>query len=55
MVVVDVDDLDTVLEQAGSVGGQTVVGRTPVGDRGFTASVRDPEGNVLGPWETVPG
>jgi predicted enzyme related to lactoylglutathione lyase len=55
VVVVDVDDIDAALAQAESAGGQTVVGRTPVGDMGFTAYLRDPEGNVLGLWETVAG
>jgi uncharacterized protein len=27
--------------------------RTPVGAMGFTAYVRDPEGNVIGLWETA--
>jgi predicted enzyme related to lactoylglutathione lyase len=50
-----VDDIDTALTQAESAGGQTVVGRTPVGQMGFTAYVRDPEGNVVGLWQTAAG
>ncbi len=53
VVVVDVDDIDTALKQAETAGGQTVVGRSPVGQMGFTAYVRDPEGNVIGLWETA--
>jgi uncharacterized protein len=55
VVVVDVDDIDTALERAEDAGGQTVVGRTPVGQMGFTAYLRDPEGNVIGLWQTVSG
>jgi hypothetical protein len=29
------------------------VGKTPVGDMGFAASCTDPEGNVVGLWETA--
>jgi predicted enzyme related to lactoylglutathione lyase len=27
--------------------------KQPVGDMGFTAYVKDPEGNVVGLWETA--
>ena len=51
-VVVDVDDLDAALVEIGELGGSTVAGRQEVGDMGYTAYVRDSEGNVLGLWET---
>jgi uncharacterized protein len=53
VVVVDVPDIDATLEKVGSVGGSTVAGKTPVGDMGFAAYVKDPEGNVVGLWETA--
>ena len=53
VVVVDVESIDAALERIGRLGGTTVVGRTPVGDMGFSAYVRDPEGNVIGLWETA--
>jgi uncharacterized protein len=53
VVVVDVPDIDAALERIGSLGGSTVVPKQPVGGMGFTAYVKDPEGNVLGLWETV--
>jgi hypothetical protein len=54
VVVLDVDDIETTLERIGSLGGSTVVGRTPVGDMGFAAYFTDPEGNVMGLWESAP-
>ena len=36
------------------LGGSTVVPKQPVGAMGFTAYVKDPEGNVIGLWETAP-
>ena len=53
VVVMDVDDIDATLGRIGSLGGSTVVGKTPVGDMGFAAYFTDPEGNVMGLWETA--
>jgi predicted enzyme related to lactoylglutathione lyase len=53
VLVVDVDSIDATLERVGGMGGSTVVGKTPVGDMGFAAYFTDPEGNVIGLWETV--
>ena len=53
IVVVDVDSIDTTLTRIGELGGSTVVPKQPVGDMGFAAYVKDPEGNVIGLWETA--
>jgi hypothetical protein len=53
VIVLDVDSIDTTLERIGSLGGSTVVGKTPVGDMGYAAYFTDPEGNVMGLWETA--
>jgi len=53
VLVVDVESIDVALERIGELGGETVVGKQPVGAMGFTAYVKDPEGNVLGLWETA--
>ncbi len=55
VVVVDVDSIDDALERIGGLGGSTVVVKTPVGDMGFAAYFTDPEGNVVGLWETAAG
>ena len=55
VVVLDVDSIEETLEKIGSLGGSTVVGKTPVGDMGFAAYFTDPEGNVMGLWETKSG
>ena len=54
VVVIDVDSIDEPLQRSSQMGGSTVVGRTPVGDMGFAAYFTDPEGNVIGLWETAP-
>ena len=55
VIVVDVDSIDATLAKVGSLGGSTVAGKTPVGDLGFAAYFKDPEGNVVGLWETTAG
>lgn len=53
LVVVDVEDIDKTLESVAARGGAVVQGRMPVGDMGFAAYFSDPEGNVIGLWETA--
>ena len=52
VIVVDVDSIDAKLVKVEEAGGSTVVGKTPVGDMGFAAYFTDPEGNLVGLWET---
>jgi predicted enzyme related to lactoylglutathione lyase len=53
ILVVDVDSIDDALARIGTLGGSTLREKQPVGDMGFAAYVRDPEGNVIGLWETA--
>jgi hypothetical protein len=53
VIVVDVASIDSTLEKVGGLGGSTVAGKTPVGDMGFAAYFKDPEGNVIGLWENA--
>ena len=55
VLVIDVSSIDETLARIGERGGSTVVGKTPVGDMGFAAYFTDPEGNVMGLWETAAG
>jgi predicted enzyme related to lactoylglutathione lyase len=54
VVVIDVDSIDATLSTIEATGGSVVVPKQPVGTMGFTAYVKDPEGNVIGLWETAP-
>ena len=54
VVVLDVESIEVALERIDSLGGSTVVGKTPVGDMGFAAYFKDTEGNTIGLWETAP-
>lgn len=53
VLVVDVDDIDAALKTIGELGGSTLRDKEPVGDMGFAAYFTDPEGNVVGLWETA--
>jgi predicted enzyme related to lactoylglutathione lyase len=52
-VVIDVDNLEDALKAVNEAGGTTVSERQAVGDMGFAAYFRDPEGNLVGLWETA--
>ncbi len=53
IVVVDVDSIDDTLTLVEQLGGKTLRGKEPVGSMGFAAYLADPEGNVIGLWETA--
>jgi predicted enzyme related to lactoylglutathione lyase len=53
VLVVDVDSIDKALARIGELGGTTILEKQVVGEMGFSAYVRDPEGNVIGLWETA--
>jgi predicted enzyme related to lactoylglutathione lyase len=53
ILVVDVASIDDALNLIDELGGKTLRGKEPVGDMGFAAYVNDPEGNVIGLWETA--
>lgn len=54
VVIVDVPSLDEGLRRATDAGAELVQERLAVPGMGWAAYVRDPEGNVLGLWESDP-
>ena len=54
VITIDVDGIDDALKQIEDAGGSTVQPRTPIPGMGAFAYFKDPEGNVLGLWETTP-
>jgi uncharacterized protein len=54
VITIDVDGIDDALKQIEDKGGSTVTPRTPIPGMGAFAYFTDPEGNVLGLWETTP-
>ena len=53
VVVIAVDSIDDTLAKVGQSGGSTVTGKTPVGEMGFAAYLKDTEGNVIGLWQNA--
>ena len=53
VITVDVDDIDAALEKVASLGGSTVLGKQEVGEMGFTAYLKDSEGNLIGLWQSA--
>ena len=54
VITIDVDGIDDALKQIEAEGGTTVTPRTAIPGMGAFAYFKDPEGNVLGLWETTP-
>jgi uncharacterized protein len=53
VITVDVESIDDALAEIGAGGGSTVIPRTAIPGMGAFAYFSDPEGNVLGLWETT--
>ena len=53
VIVVDVAQHRGVVGEERRPGWLDRRGKTPVGGMGFAACFRDPEGNVVGLWETA--
>jgi predicted enzyme related to lactoylglutathione lyase len=54
VITIDVGAIDVTLREIETNGGTTLTPRTPIAGMGAYAYFRDPEGNVLGLWETSP-
>ncbi|TCC31176.1 VOC family protein [Kribbella sindirgiensis] len=53
VLTVDVPDIDAAWKTIESLGGERVGEKLPVGDMGFAAYFKDPEGNILGLWQSA--
>jgi predicted enzyme related to lactoylglutathione lyase len=54
VITIDVDGIDDALKQVEDGGGSTIQPRTAIPGMGAFAYFKDPEGNVMGLWETTP-
>lgn len=54
VITIDVEEIDQSLKEIESRGGSTVTPRTEIPGMGAFAYFKDPEGNVMGLWETNP-
>jgi uncharacterized protein len=53
VITIDVDGIDDALQQIEANGGTTVTPRTEIPGMGAFGYFKDPEGNVMGLWETT--
>jgi uncharacterized protein len=53
VITIGVDDVEAALRKVEELGGKTEIPKQPVADMGFTAYFSDPEGNLVGLWESV--
>ena len=53
MITVDVDSIDETLKSVEAAGGSVVQSRSEIPGMGAYAYLRDPEGNIVGLWETT--
>jgi uncharacterized protein len=52
-VTINVADIDGSLENIKKLGGKVTSKKSPVGDMGFSAYFQDPEGNIVGLWQST--
>jgi uncharacterized protein len=55
VITMEVEEITATLADIEAKGGSTVQPRTPIEGMGAFAYFKDPEGNVMGLWETTPG
>jgi predicted enzyme related to lactoylglutathione lyase len=51
-ITISVPDIDAALEEVEKLGGKRVGTKNPVGDMGWSAYFEDPEGNIMGLWQS---
>lgn len=53
VIVIAVDDIDASMATVERLGGTTVVAKQPVGDMGWAAYFKDPDGNLMGLFQNA--
>ena len=54
VITVDVESIDDALGKIEAAGGKTAIPKSEIPGMGFTAYFTDPEGNLMGLWESAP-
>jgi len=55
IITVDVPDINATLKSVEQLGGSVVMPKNEIPGMGYTAYFKDPEGNVMGLWQDLPG
>jgi predicted enzyme related to lactoylglutathione lyase len=53
VLTIGVDDVDASLRRIEELGGKVAIPKQAVADMGFAAYFSDPEGNLVGLWESA--
>jgi predicted enzyme related to lactoylglutathione lyase len=53
VITINVQDIDEALKKVKKMGGEVVRGKMLVGEMGYAAYFKDPEGNIIGLWQTI--
>jgi uncharacterized protein len=53
VIVIKVENIDEGMEKIKSEGGEIVREKVSVGDMGFYAQFKDPDGNIMGVWQDL--
>lgn len=53
VITIGVEDIEASLSTIEKLGGSVALGKQAVGDMGFSAYFTDPEGNVVGLWQSA--
>ena len=53
VIVIAVDDIDASMATVERLGGTSVVAKQPVGDMGWAAYFKDPDGNLMGLFQNA--
>ena len=51
VITIDVKNIEKSLKDISKHGGKVVMGKMPLGDMGYSAYIKDSEGNIIGLWE----
>jgi len=51
VVTVNVKDIEKSMKAVSRLGGRVLKGKMPVGNMGYSAYVKDTEGNIIGLWQ----
>jgi predicted enzyme related to lactoylglutathione lyase len=54
LIYISTDDIDDSLAKVESLGGKTLLEKTPVAEMGWYALFADPTGNRIGLWQNAP-
>ena len=53
IITIDVESIEDALAKVESLGGSAVGEKMTVGEMGFAAYFRDPDGNIMGLWQNA--